>query len=264
MIGQGLMVDAADDYEDALALAADEGFDFVELNAENGFHRRRTDPERLGALAADRGVDLVVHLPYRLDPGSPHEHVREGACRELEAALDAAAAMDAEKAVFHAVSHAHADRWLVDEIRSRLYDSIRRVDAHAADVGVEACVENLKSPFFDAGDFPDLFERTDATGCLDTGHAAVTGQEGDAQADLIRERGDRVGHVHLNDTRSREDDEHLPVGMGDVEFGSITNAIVETDWSGTCTHELWPYRPDYALASKRRFDRLLADVAAGS
>ena len=264
MTSQGFMVDAVGDYEDALDVAAAEGFDFVELNAENGFQRRRVDPERIGGLAADRGLDLVVHLPYRLDPGSPHDHVREGACRELEAALDAAAAMDVRKAVFHAVSHAHPDRWEVDEIRGWLYDSIRRVDAHAAGLGIEACVENLKSAFFDAGDFPDLFDRTDADACLDTGHAAVTSQESDAQAALIREHGDRIGHVHLNDTRSREDDEHLPVGMGTVDFGAIAAAMVETDWSGTCTHELWPYRPEYALASKRRFDSLLDEAAADS
>ena len=281
MLRQGFTVGRREDYEEALAFAVDEGFDFLELNTEHGFERRTVDPERVGALADDHGVALVAHLPYRLDPGSPHEHVREGAARELEAALDAAAAMGAEKGVFHAVSNAPPDAWDHDDVRAWRYETVRRVVDHADDLGIVPCVENLTSPFFDAGDFPDLFERTDADACLDTGHAHVTGQDGAdrregpsngerggttreqagaSQAALIREHGDRVAHVHLNETRTDEDDEHLPVGMGFVDFGAIATAMVETDWTGTLTHELWPARPAYVAASKRRFDSLLGDA----
>jgi len=259
MPSQGFMVGQRADYEDALAFADDRDFDFVELNMEHGFERRTVDPAAIGATAADHGVDLVAHLPYRLDPGSPHEHVREGAIRELEAALDAAAEMGADRAVFHGVSNAHPDNWDHDDVREWIYDTVREVTAHADDLGVTPCVENLKSPYFDAGDFPDLFKRTDAAGCLDTGHAYVTGQDGADQADLIREHGDRIDHVHVNETRRDEEDEHLPVGLGFVDFAAIAAAMVETEWEGTCTHELWPYRPEYAAESRRRFERLLSE-----
>lgn len=257
MLRQGFVVGRRANYESALSIAADRDFDLLELNMEHGFGHRTIDAGRVGELARDHGVDLVVHLPYRLDPGSPHDHVREGASRELEAALDAAATMNAERAVLHATSNVHPESWDHETVREYIYDTVRRVDERAADLGITACVENLKTPFFDASDFPSLFEQTDAAGCLDTGHAAVTGQDGAAQATLLREHGDRFEHVHLNETRSLEDDEHLPVGLGFVDFEPIASAIVETGWSGTCTHELWPYRPDYATESKRQFDRLL-------
>lgn len=259
MIRQGFTVEMEMSYESALDFAVEHGFDFVELNMDYAFERRRIDPERVGRVAGDRDIDVVVHLPYHLDPGSPHEHVREGARRELEAALDAAAAMGAEKAIFHGTSHARIEKWDRETIQGCLYDSIRRVDAHASDVGLTACVENLKTPFFDAGDFPELFDTTDAAACLDTGHAVVTGQDGGDQADLIESHGDRISHFHLNESRIEEQDEHLPLGLGQVDFESIVEALLATEWSGTCTHEVWGFDLDYVARSKRHFDRLLAD-----
>ena len=261
MIRQGFTVEMERDYEAALDFAVEHDFDFVELNMDYAFERRRREPERVGRLAADRDIGIVVHLPYRLDPGSPHEHVREGACRELEASLDAAAAMGAEKAVFHGTSHARIEKWDRETIREYLYDSIRRVADYGDEVGVAACVENLKTPFFDASDFPDMFQTTDADACLDTGHAVVSGQDGADQADLIEAHGDRISHVHLNESRVEEQDEHLPLGLGQVDFESVVDALLTTEWSGTCTHEVWGFDLDYVAQSKRHFDELLRDAA---
>ena len=264
MTRQGFTVEMEMEFESALDFAAEHDFDFVELNMDYAFERRRIDPEQVGRLAVDRDIDVVVHLPYHLDPGSPHEHVREGACRELEAALDAAAAMGAEKGVFHGTSHARIEKWDRETVQGHLYDSIRHVDAYADDVGVTACVENLKTPFFDAGDFPELFETTDADACLDTGHAVVSGQDGEDQADLIESHGDRISHLHLNESRIEERDEHLPLGLGRVDFESIVAAVVETGWSGTCTHEVWGFDLDYVAQSKRHFERLLEEASGRS
>lgn len=116
-VRQGFNVEGDADPEAAFAFAADRGFDFVELNMENGFHRNRIDVDAVRSLAAERDLDLVVHLPYRLDPGSPHGHARDGACRELEAAIDAAADLGAETGVVHATSRADPDDWDHDLLR---------------------------------------------------------------------------------------------------------------------------------------------------
>jgi len=256
---QGFIVDGATDrgLDGALDFAACNDFSFVELNMEHGFDRSRIDAERVRRLADEAGVDLLVHLPYRLDPGSPHEHVREGACRELEASIDAAAAMGAERGVVHATTSVSPDYWDDDTLRDCLFDSVRRLHDYGADADVEVVVENLKG-WFDAGDFPALFERTDAAMCLDTGHAHVSGMDGAAQAEFLREYGDRIDHVHLNDTRRATDDEHLPVGLGRVAFAPLVEAMVETDWSGTCTHEVFGFDLTYVAGGKERFDEALA------
>ena len=257
-IRQGFVVGNGADAEQCFRLAAERGFDFVELDTDHQFDRSRVDPADVRALADEHGLALVCHLPYRLDACSPREHVRAGGLRELEAAVDHAAAMDAETGVFHLQTLVHAEKWTTAEVRPAMYETAGHLTDYAAERGVEVVGENLKTPFFDAGDFPDLFAATDASACLDTGHAFVTGQDGAAQAELLREHGDRIGHLHLNDTRIDEDDEHLPVGLGMVDFGAIADAMRGTGWEGTCTHELFAFDRSYAVCGKRRFDSLLS------
>ncbi len=256
-VRHGFLVEWPADLDAALDVAAERDFDYVELNMDYAFERERVDAEEVRRAAATRDVDLLVHLPYRLTAASPHEHVREGAVRELEAAIDAAVEMGAEKGVFHAVSLAHSEKWDPDEIRASVYDCVRRIDEHASDRGFTACVENLKTDFFDASDFPELFERTGGVACLDTGHAHVTGQSLAEQADLLREWGDHISHVHVNDTRRDDEDEHLPVGLGKLDFELLADALRETDWSGTLTHEVETFDYEYAAFGRDRLARLL-------
>ena len=258
-VRQGFMVEHGADLDAALNFAADRGFDFAELNMDHRFERTRVDHDRVRSAAADRGLDLVAHLPYRLDEGSTHEHVRDGVVRELRAAVDAADAMGAETGVMHAASMGHPGKYEGSDLRPYIYETVQRVADHAHERGFTLAAENIKGPFFDAGDFPELFAETDATACLDTGHAMVSGHDLAWQADFLREHGDRVAHVHLNTRRGEAgEDEHLPLGLGGKPFGELTAAMRETDWEGTCTHEVFGFDREYVALGKQRFDDWLA------
>ena len=67
------MIEHGGDYPPAFAAAADAGFDYVELNVEARFSRDAVDTGAVRAAAADHGLDLIIHLPYTVDIGSPHE-----------------------------------------------------------------------------------------------------------------------------------------------------------------------------------------------
>lgn len=255
---QGFMIGETVDFAESVDFAARHDFDFVELNMEYTFERQRIDPSHIRRIADEHRLDLVVHLPYRLDPGSPHEHVRKGACRELEAAIDTAIEFDADKGIFHATSSASPEAWGGTKLREGIYETVHRIEGYARDRGFEACVENIKDPFFDASHFPELFNRTEVTVCLDTGHAYATGQDSREQARLIREHGDRISHIHLNETRQGDDDEHLPIGFGKIDFAALATAIRETGWTGTCTHEIYSFEIESRKMSKLAFDNFLA------
>lgn len=119
--------------------------------------------------------------------------------------------------------------------------------------------ESSRAPFFDIGDFEWLLRETDdeVAVCLDTGHAHATGHDELWQADFIRQWGDQVAHVHLNDTRQPDDDEHLPVGVGMVDFEVLVDAMREAEWSGTCTHEVYAPELGPERLGKDAFDGLL-------
>lgn len=258
-VRQGFMVEMALSLEEAVPFAVEHDFDFLELNMENGFARDTIDPATIRTQVEEADLDLVVHLPFRLDIGSPHEAVRDGACRELEASMDTALEFGATKGVFHAHSTALADYWSTDVIWDAMLESIDRISGFASTRGFEACAENLKGPFLDVGDFPALIEAAsdDMRVCLDTGHAHATGHDEAWQADFIRDYGDRISHVHLNDTRQPDTDEHLPVGVGMLDFEVLVDAMENSGWSGTCTHEVYAPELGPQRFGKRVFDGLL-------
>lgn len=63
------------------------------------------------AVLEAAGVDVVVHLPFAVDPGSPFALVREGVVAELIAEMDLVAALGAEPVVFHTSSDAWDPGW---------------------------------------------------------------------------------------------------------------------------------------------------------
>jgi len=211
-------------HEDALPAAAAMELDFLEVMLDGHHERGRIDPDAVAAAAGEHDLDLLVHLPFRLDVGSPAAHVREGAVRELSACLETAAAFDARKAVVHASSDAWRPAWDEGTVQDNIVASLGELQAVAADGGVELCVENVPGDWFGLADFPRLFEATDVSMTFDTGHAYIEGEDAAAQREFLERYRDRVSHVHVNDTRGGED-QHVPVGSGLLDFGRILEPL---------------------------------------
>lgn len=245
------------DYEDVVAAGATEGFDFVELYMDGATERRALDPEEVETLHERHGIDLVVHLPFvDLDLGSPRPLIREASRRELEACLDEAAEMGAGKAVLHADTDATPPEFGRESVLPHALESIGELDAYADDAGVEVCVENLPGRLFTAYDFDVLTAETDTSLTLDTGHARVDGLDEAGMADALREFGDRISHVHVNDSRVPED-EHVPVGSGTIDFERAFRPIREGDWDGTLSVEVFTFDFDYVAMSRRKLEAWL-------
>ncbi len=259
-IEQGFAVLGTVDTAEAFAVADDHGFDFLELDMEQAFPASQLDADRIRTLRDRHDIDIIVHLPYSFDVGTPYDHVRTGACAELEAAIDMALDIGATKGVYHASTGVGSDPWSVDTLRESLFESVTRLCAYVEGRDIELCVENMPGSYFSTDLWPDLFQQTNAQLCLDTGHAEIMETDGNEQAVLLREYGERISHVHLNDIRGHGDDEHLPIGMGAVEFEPITRTMVETNWNGTCTHELFAFNLAYTIESQRQFEAHLADA----
>jgi len=257
-IRKGFVTQLGMDYQEALARAREYDFDFVELLMDGALERGRLAElsQEIRLLARQNDLDLLVHLPFRLDVGSPFEHVREGALRELEAAIETAVEVGAEKGIVHATSGAWAPAWTEREIQPLVFDSVRRLDEFGAARDFEICVENIPGGFVDTDDFDRLLVETDASMTLDTGHARMDGLRSEEQAAFVADHVDRISHFHLNDTRLPED-EHLPFGSGDIDFERIFEPLRATDWSGTLSLEVFTLDYRYVRESKRRLDALV-------
>lgn len=255
---RGFVTQLGMDHAEAVEFAGAEGFDFVELMLDGaGDHRRLADRgDEVRRWVADADVDLLVHLPFgSVDLGTPLSHVREGSITELVAAVETAAELGAEKAVCHASTGAWRPAWDDADVREALFDSVRRLDERGRELGVEVCVENVPRGVFTTHDFPALFDATDASMTLDTGHARMDGRDSGGIASFVDDHADRISHVHLNDTRGPSD-EHLPFGAGTLDFEAILGAFPD-DWEGTLSLEVYTLEYDYVAASREHLDALL-------
>ena len=252
-LGLGMEFDAATEW------AAGEGFDFVELLLDGPYARERIEDRResMRRTLADAGIDVVVHLPFAVDPGSPFTPVREGAVEELTAGMDLAVDLGAERIVFHPSSDAWNLGWTATETREFVHEALDDLVPAARDRGLEPALENVVSSYYDVTTFPELLDRyPGATMTFDTSHAHLAGMDGTGMAAFCREYADRIGHLHLVDTRGGED-EHLPVGMGTIDFATVLASLADADWSGTATLEIGTEDYDTIALGKRHVEELL-------
>jgi len=264
-VDTGFVTQIGMDHREAVAAAADHGYDFVELMLDGAGARDRLAPRREAvreALSA-RGVGLTVHLPFgSIDPGSPFDAVRSGAVAELEAHVELAADLGATKATLHPTSAAWSPAYDGDALGDHIVESVRHLDGYAADRGVEIVAENVPRGVFDTNGIPELLERTDVSMCLDTGHARVDGRDDDGIAAFLDEHADRVSHLHLNDVRGASD-EHLPLGAGFVDFERVLGAL-PADWTGTLSAEVFADDFAYLGHSADHLGEVLAALDGGA
>lgn len=256
-IKKGFVTQVGMTLEEAFEQAAAQDFDYVEVMMDGDHERTRLESQldEIRALLEQYDLGLAVHLPFKLDIGSPQEHVRKGAIKELKACIDVAAGLGAETGVLHASSNAWSAAWSVERIQDLILESVRELSAYGKEQGFTVAVENIPDTFFDIHDFPWLFQETDAVMTLDTGHARISGMESEEMAAFVEEWTDRIAHVHLNDTR-RPRDEHLPFGAGNLDFEQIL-APIQEDWSGSLSLEVFTNDWEYMQMSKKRLDALL-------
>jgi sugar phosphate isomerase/epimerase len=254
-VGLGMSFEAATEW------AAREGFAFVEVLLDGPYARERIADRRASMRETlERvGIDLVVHLPFAVDPGSPFTPVREGAVAELVAGMDLAADLGARTVVFHPSSDAWDLGWTEAECRDFVHAGLDDLVPAAIERELIPCLENVVSSYYDVTAFPELLARyPDASMTFDTSHALLAGMDEAGMARFCRDHAARIDHLHLTDTRSG--DEHLPVGMGHINFETVFAGLATAGWSGTATLEIGTEDYDTIALGKRHVEDLLTAV----
>ena len=249
-------------FDEAVEWAANEGFDIVEVLLDGAYARERITGrcDSMAKTLADFGLGVVVHLPFAADIGSPFTPVREGAVTELVSGMDLASELGAEKVVFHPSSDAWDLGWTDEESRKFVHESLNELVPAALDQGLTPCVENIVSSYYDVTTFPELLEHyPEASMTFDTSHALLAGIDEREMAAFCREYAERIDHLHLVDTRGG-DDEHLPVGMGRIDFATVLDELADVGWSGTATLEIGTEDYDTIALGRNHVEELLTDI----
>ena len=119
-------------------------------------------------------------------------------------------------------------------------DFLKRLIEIASEAGITICLENLSET---ATHLEGVFKACPHLQMtLDLGHAQLLSEENTSYG-FMEKQPDRIKHIHIHDNRggtSPDDDLHLPVGEGIVDFKRIFRQLKRIGYCGTMTMELRP------------------------
>jgi sugar phosphate isomerase/epimerase len=225
-----------------------------------GIEPDATDPDLVGRLRhATRGFQEVdIHAPfdnYDVCLVSPNPLIREASIRTLERTIRFAQALGASSVTLHA-GNSRAPL-TAQACREHLAESVASLASLGQETGVRLALE-LTSDYDlvpqHGGEYVGL--------TIDTGHVSFDHGAGYREfgsiGGLIRRFAPQIFHLHIHDYDGTHD--HLALGKGTIDFGSIILALKEIGYRNSLCLELNPRRNSVAelLASRDRLRELVS------
>jgi sugar phosphate isomerase/epimerase len=218
------------------------GLDFAEIPAteRSGFWSYRA---AYGALRKERDIYYLCHGP------------REGNPNDIEALeqvywpklLEILPAMPDLGMKFLTIHLWLDPRFVKRKSIDYKIQFLRRLTERAHDLDIAVGLENLSER---AEDLRDVFSAVPLLNLtLDLGHAQLLTQE-NTSSGLIESFSERIKHLHIHDNRggdSPDDDLHLPVGEGIIDFPKIFRKLAEIDYRQSVSLELRPHEIEKCL-----------------
>lgn len=242
----GLMNDPARPLEDELGRIAGLGFELVDLTLEPQ-GAWPVDAARVRGRLEELGLQAVGHTAPFLPFASAYPELERTARDLYVRTCEAFAEIGVELVNFHPALRGLRGRDAVE----RNADAVAEVAGRAAELGLTVMVENMGGGFGTPGELAPLVGAApNVRFHLDVGHANIRPYGQPSRLPLLLEAfGDRIAHVHVHDNKGRYD-EHLPLGVGSVDWPAAARALRATGYDGTVTLEVFADEPVYTHASR--------------
>lgn len=230
---------------------AEDGFDFIDLTLEPPA-AWDVDGKEIGRLTGDLGLSCVGHTAWYLPIASLFDDLRKTARDVYRRGLDTFADAGVE------LVNVHPDQRVpltaIEGVRSANVDAIGGLVEDAVERGITIMVENLDRLFSDVDDIGAILEGVrEAKFHLDVGHANLRlgKHEKNRTKGLLDAFGSRLAHVHLSDNRGGEQDLHLPLGAGTIDFKQVARQLHDAGYDGTVTLEVFSREREHLRTSRR-------------
>lgn len=234
----GIMNNPSKSVYDEAVFCGEAGFGFLDLTIE-GPHAADVDIARLKPVLDTYGLSITGHTDPCLPYAYPIPAIREACLTELERCAGIFSALGAE------VMNIHPCYFSPPAMRKDLVafhlDALPPIVEMAASYGLTLVLENYKAPFDRVATFRRVLAEVPGLQVhLDFGH---TNFGADNHEVFCRELGGYIRHVHFSDNRGRSDD-HMPLGVGTVNWQNTVNALKATGYDSTITMEIFCNDPD--------------------
>jgi len=215
------------------------GYPFVEISLLDPEESARQIDDLL-QVKEEYGLTYLAHYPNEDNPTDP-KVLRERFVPKIKQLLDISQKLGIEKGTIHFWIDV---RWASPALISEKIELLSEMVAHASQKGITLCIENLTEQH---ESFSLAFEAiADLRMTLDIGHGELLSKE-NTSFNFIRHLFPNIAHVHTHDNhggKGVEDDLHLPLGQGRVDYPRILTMLKDKGYSGTVTMEVKP--PDMA------------------
>ena len=213
-------------------------FDFLDLTIE-GPYATSIDVASLGPILDSYGLFVIGHTDPCLPHAYPVQGVRDACLFELERCARIFSTLGAR------IMNIHPCYFSPPAMRNDLVafniESLKPIVKMAAAQGLTVVLENYKAPFDRVSIFKKILAAVPGLKLhLDFGHANFGLDNHEV---FCRELGEHIQHVHFSDNRSRADD-HMPLGVGTVNWKNAVNALKAIGYDGTITLEVFCNDPD--------------------
>ena len=218
-----------------VAMLYDLGLDFAEVSLKDmsNFAKRISDFIK---LTSKTNLFYLCHGPNEGDPNDT-TYLREHYLPRILEILDIMPKLKMSLLTLHLWVD---QRFVKAHVIDLKIDLLREIIRKAQDRNITVCLENLSENWEDLDRIFKQLSKLYLT--FDIGHAQLLRPKTTA-FDMIAAYAHRIRHLHLHDNiggNSVDDDLHLPVGDGNVDFLGILGALKEAGYRGTATLELKP------------------------
>ena len=211
------------------------GYPFAEISVKDPGEIAPQLDELL-ELKSAYGISYLAHYPNEDNPFDA-KMLQERFVPRMQRLFELSEALGIRKGTIHFWMDR---RWVSPGLVSQKIGLLFELVEYATRLGVVLCIENLSERH---DSFVPVLEAIPALRMtLDIGHAQLLSRENTAFG-FIEHCFPQIDHIHVHDNRggtSVDDDLHLPLGEGIIDFPRIFTLLREKGYRSTITMEIQP------------------------
>ncbi len=231
------------------------GMDFVEISIETPV---KALPKRI--YKEITGFELItVHLPCNAEISSPFEHVRKAWVEECKKIIESFMKFGSNIFTIHPYFCPFLgceEERMRKNLLGQGIKSLAELSDFTSGHGITLCVENILPPqLCEIEDLKEMFDNVkNLKMTLDIGHAYIKGGTKEIE-ELAKKFRRRIIHLHVHDNNGKVD-EHLPLGVGSINFKEISKTIKELKNCKTVVLEIHRGRKEHILLSRKLLEEI--------
>lgn len=242
----GVMNHPKNDLVKEIKWISENGFDFIDLTIEP-LKAYKIDVKKVKKALSGFNLEAIGHTNPFLPSIFPIQSIRKVCLDEFKNYVDIFSKLGIGLVNIHPFYEAPllSDE---DKIKANI-QFLKQVNKLCKSKGITLMLENYIKPFGS----PEVFSRIlkeipDLKIHLDVGHCNIN-QEKNLTEAFFKKFGNKIIHLHFSDNKGKQDD-HLPLGCGNIEWEKIIKIIKKFKFNKTITLEIFSPDRDYLLLSR--------------